>query len=70
MKVMLKADTTDKMKVLDNALMSVECKVKGENTYLWYYEKEYAEEDKESLEQVGIQSVILNGWEHDGFVTW
>lgn len=70
MKVTLKANTTDKSKVLDNALMSVECKVKGEHTYLWYYKKEYAKKDKESLEQVGIQSAILNGWEHDGFVTW
>lgn len=57
------------MKVLDNALMSVECKVKGEHTYLWYYAKEYAKEDQKSLEQVGITSEILKGWEHDGFFT-
>ena len=32
--------------------------------------KEYAKEDQKSLEQVGITSVILKGWEHDGFITF
>lgn len=69
MKCVLKVHTKDKMKVLDIALCSIEQKVKGDYTYLWYETLGLADDDQRSLDENGIGSELIKGWEVDGFIT-
>lgn len=69
MKAMLIANTPDKAKVLEVAVLSLETKVKNNKTYLWYYTKSDARADMADLKLHGVECEIKAGWENDGFFT-
>lgn len=60
----------DKSTVMDVAMFSVEQKEKNGQTYLWYEDGFYANEDAKDLKANGIDCVIKAGWENDGFVNF
>ena len=70
MKCMVVANCTNKSTVLDVAMFSVEQKEKNGQTYLWYEDDFYANEDAADLKANGIDCVIKTGWENDGFVNF